>query len=127
MEIKGEAKILRIFTSNTDKFKHSLLYETIVFAAKRYGLAGATVTKGIMGFGSSSIIRSVKFWEITEKLPIIVEIVDESEKIDAFIEKVLPWFDYLSSGCLITVENTNIVLYKQGTKKKKQEHNSIHL
>lgn len=119
MEIKGEAKILRIFTSNTDKFKHSLLYETIVFAAKRYGLAGATVTKGIMGFGSGTVVRSVKFWEITEKLPIVVEIIDESEKIDAFIEKILPWFDYLPSGCLITTENAAIILNKQGTKKKK--------
>lgn len=119
MEAKGEAKILRIFTSNTDKFKHSLLYETVVFAAKRYGLAGATVTKGIMGFGSSSVIRSVKFWEITEKLPVVVEIVDESSKIDFFIEKILPWFDYLSCGCLITVENATIVLYQQGKKKKK--------
>ena len=101
MEIKGEAKLLRIFTSNTDKFKHSLLYETIVFAAKRYGLAGATVTKGVMGYGSSSIIRSVKFWEITEKLPVVVEIIDESQKIDAFIEKILPWFDKLRYGCFL--------------------------
>ncbi|WP_321518844.1 DUF190 domain-containing protein [uncultured Bacteroides sp.] len=119
MEAKSEAKILRIFISNTDKFKHSILYETIVFAAKRYGLAGATVTKGIMGFGSSSIIRSVKFWEITEKLPVVVEIADESEKIDMFIEKILPWFDYLPSGCLITVENASIILHKQGKTKKK--------
>lgn len=121
MKSNGEAKILRIYTSNTDKFKHSLLYETIVFAAKRYGLAGATVTKGIMGFGSSSIIRSVKFWEITDKLPIVVEIIDESEKIDFFVEKILPWFDYLPTGCLITVENTTVVLYKQGNYKKKKK------
>lgn len=118
MESKGEAKILRIYTSNTDKFKHSLLYETIVFAAKRYGLAGATVTKGIMSFGSSSVIHSVKFWEIAEKLPIVVEIIDEPEKIDFFIEKILPWFDYLSSGCLVTAEKTTVVLYKQGNHNK---------
>ena len=67
MEIKGEAKVLRIFISNTDKFKHNSLYEMIIFAAKRYGLAGATVLKGVMGYGSSSVIHSVKFWEITEK------------------------------------------------------------
>ena len=118
MEANSEAKILRIFTSNTDKFKHSLLYETIIFAAKRYGLAGATATKGIMGFGSSSVIRSVKFWELTEKLPIVVEIIDDSKKIDDFIEKILPWFDYLSCGCLITVENVTTILRKQGSKKK---------
>lgn len=117
MEIKGEAKLLRIFISNTDKFKHTPLYEMIVFAAKRYGLAGATVLKGVMGYGPSSVVRSVKFWEITEKLPVVIEIVDESEKIEKFIEKILPWFDKLRFGCMITVEKANIVLYKQGNKK----------
>ena len=117
MQINTEAKLLRIFISNTDKFKHSPLSETIVFAARRYGLAGATVLKGIMGYGSSSVVRSAKFWEVTEKLPIVIEIVDESEKIDRFTEKILPWFDKLRYGCMITVEKANIILYKQGTKK----------
>ena len=117
MEIKGEAKLLRIFISNTDKFKHTPLYEMVVFAAKRYGLAGATVLKGSMGFGSSSSVHSIKFWEITEKLPIVIEIVDESEKIEKFTEKILPWFEKLRYGCMITVEKANIVLYKQGAKK----------
>ncbi|MCL4484172.1 MAG: DUF190 domain-containing protein [Bacteroidetes bacterium] len=79
METKTEARMLRIYVSSTDKFKHGLLYETLVFAAKRYGLSGATVLKGAMGFGSSSIVRSVRFWEITEKLPVVIEIVDEAE------------------------------------------------
>ena len=117
MEIKGEAKVLRIFISNTDKFKHNSLYEMIVFAAKRYGLAGATVLKGVMGCGSSSVIHSVKFWEITEKLPVVIEIVDEAEKIEKFTEKILPWFEKLRYGCMITVEEVNLVLYKQGSKK----------
>jgi uncharacterized protein len=117
METKGEARILRVYISNTDKFKHNLLYETIVFAAKRYGLAGASVHKGIMGFGSSSQVYSVKFWELTEKLPVVVEIVDEAEKIEKFVEKIKPWFDKLRYGCLITVEKTDIVLFKPGTKK----------
>jgi len=118
MLITGEAKLLRIFISNTDKFRHTSLSETIVFAAKRYGLAGATVLKGLMGYGSSSRIHSARFWEITEKLPLVIEIVDEAEKIDKFTEKILPWFEKLPYGCMITVENANIVLHKQGTKKK---------
>lgn len=117
MEIKGEAKLLRIFISSTDKFKHSLLSETIVYAARRYGLAGATVLKGVMGYGSTSVVLSVKLWEITEKLPVVVEIVDESEKIEAFVEKIIPWFDMLDYGCMITVEKATILLYKQGSKK----------
>jgi PII-like signaling protein len=117
MEKQGDAKLLRIFISNTDKFKHAPLYEMVVFAAKRYGLAGATVLKGTMGYGSSNVIRSVKFWEITEKLPVVIEIVDEAEKIEMFTEKILPWFEKLRYGCMITTENVNIVLYKQGIKK----------
>jgi PII-like signaling protein len=119
METKGEAQLLRIFISNTDKFKHKPLYEMVVFAAKRYGLAGATVLKGVMGYGSSSVVRSMKFWEITEKLPVVIEIIDESEKIEKFTQKILPWFEKLRYGCMITVEKANIVLYKQGSKKNK--------
>lgn len=118
MEIRGEAKLLRIFISNTDKFKHTPLYEMIVIAAKRYGMAGATVIKGTMGYGSSSIVRSVKFWEITEKLPVVVEIIDEADKIEKFTEKILPWFEKLKYGCMITVEKANIILYKQGSKQR---------
>jgi PII-like signaling protein len=117
MQNQGEAKLLRIFISNTDKFKHAPLYEMVVFAAQRYGLAGATVIKGTMGYGSSNVIRSVKFWEITEKLPIVIEIVDEAEKIEKFTEKILPWFDKLRYGCLITVEDVKVILFKRGTKK----------
>lgn len=118
MKLEGNAKILRIFISNTDKFRHTPLYEVLVFAAKRYGLAGATVLKGSMGYGSSNVIRSVKFWELTEKLPMVVEIVDEADKIDQFTEKILPWVEKLRYGCLITTEEANIVLHKQGSKKE---------
>lgn len=118
MEIKSEAKLLRIFISNTDKFKHAPLYEVIVFAAKHYELAGATVLRGIMGFGGSSVISSTKFWEITEKLPIVVEIVDESEKIEKFAQTILPYFEKVKNGSIITIEEVNIVLDKTGNKFK---------
>ena len=117
METNGEASLMRIFISNTDKFKHAPLYEMIVFAAKRYGLAGATVLRGTMGFGSGSVVRSSKFWEITEKLPVVIEPVDERQKIEAFAEKIKPWFKKLRYGCMITVENVNIVFYKQAERK----------
>ena len=83
METGKEAKLMRIFVSSTDKFRHSPLYEVIVYAAKRYGMAGATVLKGVMGYGASSSISSMKFFELSEKLPMIIEIVDKAEKIDA--------------------------------------------
>jgi PII-like signaling protein len=117
METSSEAKLLRIFISNTDKFKHQPLYEVVVFAARRYGMAGATVFKGMMGYGSSSVIRSVRLWELTEKLPLVVEIIDDADKIDDFLKKILPWFEKVPFGCLITTEKVDIIIHKQGRKK----------
>lgn len=114
--MKGEAKLLRIFISSTDKYNHEPLYEVIVFKAKQQGLAGATVLRGVMGYGASSAIYSPTNWEVTEKVPTVVEIVDESEKIERFIEIVLPMFENLNKGCMITVEKANIILHKKGKK-----------
>jgi PII-like signaling protein len=116
MENNGEAKILRIFISNTDKFKHAPLYEMIVFAAKRYKMAGTTVLKGVMGFGSSSKIHSLKFWEITEKLPMVIEIIDDGEKITWFFEIIKPYLEKIKNGCIVTVEKANVVFFKEGSK-----------
>ncbi len=117
METNTEAKLLRIFISSTDKFKHTPLYEVIVFAAKRYGLSGATVLKGVMGFGGSNMISNVKFWELTEKLPVVIEIVDEAGKIEKFAETIIPYFEKIRNGGLITIEKATILLYKQGKNK----------
>jgi len=117
MEIKGEAKLLRIFISSTDKYKHEPLYEVIVFSAKKFGIVGASVLKGIMGYGASSAVYSQTNWEVTEKVPLVVEIVDESEKIEKFLDVLLPIFDNLDKGCIITVEKANIILHKRGIKK----------
>lgn len=114
MDIKGDAKLLRIFISSTDKFKHAPLYEVIVFAAKRYGLAGTTVLKGFMGYGASSVVQSQKLWELTEKLPIVIEMVDKSAKIDGFVETLLPYFEKIPKGGLIITQPANIIVHKQG-------------
>lgn len=110
--------MLRIFISSTDKLKHEPLYEVIVFAAKRYGLAGASVLKGVMGYGSSSRVYSPTFWEVSEKVPLVVEIVDETEKIEKFTETILPFFENINKGCLITMEDAKIILHKQGGTRK---------
>lgn len=117
MKSEFDAKILRIYISSTDKFKHTPLFEMIVYAAKRYGISGATVLKGVMGYGGSSSISSAKFWEITEKLPMVVEIIDEPAKIDWFLGIIKPFFDKIRNGCVITTENTHVCFYKTGVKK----------
>ena len=118
MEPEFDAKCMRIFVSSTDKFRHTPVYEMVIYAAKRYGMAGATAFKGTMGFGTTSAISSVKFWEVTEKLPIMIEIIDEREKIDWFIETIKPFFDKIKNGCIITIQDTRVVLFKTGQKNK---------
>lgn len=117
MENNSEALSLRIFISSTDKYDGKILHETIVFKAKESGLAGATVTKGILGFGASSVIHSYKFWEVTEKLPVIVEIIDKKEKVLEFYESIKPILESMRYGCLVATEKVDIMLYKTGKEK----------
>jgi PII-like signaling protein len=117
MEAIEEKKLLRVFTSSTDKFRHTPLYEMLVYAAQRYGMAGATVIRGTMGYGSSSHISSQKFWEISEKLPVIIEIIDDADKIDRFFETIKPYLEKIKKGCLVTIEPVEVVFYKSGNKK----------
>jgi hypothetical protein len=116
MKSDYKAKRLRIYISSTDKFKHSPLYEVIVYSAKRWGIAGATVIKGIMGYGASSEIYSSKLWEISEKLPLIVEIIDEPKKIDSFFESIKPYFEKIGKGHIITIDETTVIMHRAGKK-----------
>lgn len=114
MEPMTDAKVMRIFISSTDKLGHEPLYEVLVFAAKRFGLAGATVLRGVMGFGASSPVTSVKWFEISEKLPLVIEFVDTNEKITRFSEEVVSYFNQVRYGGMVTIEDAKIVLYKKG-------------
>lgn len=114
MQIKGEAKLLRIFIGESDKHGNIPLYEKIVLEARKSQLAGATVLRGIMGFGGNSRIHTTKILRLSEDLPLIIEIVDEISKIETF----LPQLDLLleESGCggLITIEKAEIIKYLSG-------------
>jgi PII-like signaling protein len=117
MQADDKAKRLRIYISSTDKFEHSPLYEVIVYSARSFGLTGATVFKGIMGYGASSEIYSNKLWEISEKVPLIIEIIDESHKIESFIEHINPYFVKAGKGHIITLDDTTVLVHKTGNKK----------
>jgi uncharacterized protein len=111
-----KAKRLRIYISSTDKFEHSPLYEVIVYSARKHGLTGATVLKGIMGYGASSEIYSNKLWEISEKIPLVVEIIDDPEKIDSFFESIKPLFEKIGKGHIITADETTVLMHRPGNK-----------
>jgi PII-like signaling protein len=114
MKPYDKAKRLRIYISSTDKYEHTPLYEVLVFSARKHGLTGATVFKGIMGYGSSSEVYSNRLWEITEKVPLVVEFIDEPHKVDSFYESVKPMFEKLGKGHIITVDETTILIHKSG-------------
>jgi PII-like signaling protein len=117
MENNTEVFALRIFVGSTDQVNQQPLYEYIVFQAKKKGIAGATVTKGIMGFGASSVIHSYKFWEVSDKVPLVIELVDEEYKLMAFYETIKPQLESMKYGCLVTMEKARVMLYKSGEKR----------
>jgi PII-like signaling protein len=106
--------LLRIFIGESDKYHQQPLYEAIVFEAKKQSLSGATVTRGIMGFGANSKIHTAKLFDISTDLPVVIEIVDTLEKIDLFIKTVEQFFEDSKSGGLITVEEIKVIRYKSG-------------
>ncbi|MCX6231568.1 MAG: DUF190 domain-containing protein [Bacteroidetes bacterium] len=114
MENNPDAKLLRIFIGESDRHGQQPLYEAIVFEAKKQGLSGATVTRGIMGFGANSKIQSAKLFEISSDLPLVIEIVDTEDKIRAFTRIVEQWFEQSKSGGLITIEKAEVIRYKAG-------------
>lgn len=109
--------MLKIYASTTDRIGSQLLYETIVLRARESGISGCTVYRGMMGYGSSSKITISKFWEITEKLPVIIEIVDSEEAIDGFFEVLEPLLQEMPKGCLVTRVPLDILIKKTGTVK----------
>ena len=109
---KGQATLLRIFLGELDKIGHRSLYESILLSARKQGLAGCTVLKGVLSYGASTRIHTAKLIEISEDLPVIVEIVDTTEKINGFLPTVNALFDECGRGGLITMEKVEVLYYQ---------------
>ena len=114
MELKTDSKLLRIFLGEADKVRHTALYEVIVREARRMELAGATVWRGIMSFGPTSKIRTARILDLSNDLPVIIEIVDVEEKINLFLPVLHDLFDAAQSGGLVTLENVKVIKYRHG-------------
>jgi PII-like signaling protein len=112
MELRGESKLLRIFIGESDKIGHQPLYEAILLSAKENGMAGGTVLKGMMSFGASSTVHIARLIDLSEDLPVIIEIIDYTEKIDNFLPVVNDLFDRCGKGGLITIEKAEVLYYK---------------
>ncbi|HMM99892.1 MAG TPA: DUF190 domain-containing protein [Anaerolineales bacterium] len=109
MQLPQEGSLLRIFIGEADKYERKPLYEWIVLQARERGLAGATVLRGMMGYGANTRkIRTFRFDTLSEDLPIVVEIVDTRENLEAFLDLIEP---HLGAG-LVTLEKAQIRFYK---------------
>jgi uncharacterized protein len=108
MKIPEEGYLLRVFVGQSDKHGHVPLYEAIVSKARETGLAGATVLRGVMGFGRHSVMHTAKILRLSEDLPMIIEIVDSLEKIEAF----LPILDTMVPEGLVTLEQVRVIHYR---------------
>jgi PII-like signaling protein len=108
MNIPEEGYLLRIFVGESDKVGHRPLYEAIVLKARERGLAGATVLRGLMGYGKNSILHTAKILRLSEDLPMVIEIVDSLEKVEAF----LPELDGMITDGLVTLERVRVIHYR---------------
>ena len=115
MEINSKAKKLRIYVSNTDKYKHEPLYQYLARTARELGMSGATIYKGVMGYGTSSDFTSPSLWEFAEKVPVTVEIIDDEAPINDYLQTIKPLLDEQPKGCLITLQDVDVVYIKHGT------------
>jgi len=110
MKIEGEGQLLRVFLGESDRWQGQPLHEAIVHRARSLGLAGATVLRGLAGYGAHSRIHTAKILRLSEDLPIVVEIVDKAERIQSF----LPVLDEMVGEGLITLENVRVIAYRHG-------------
>lgn len=108
MRLEGEGTLLRIFIGESDRWHGKPLYEAIVVMAREAGLAGATVIRGIEGFGADSHLHTARILRLSEDLPVVVEIVDTSENI----ERILPKLDEMIGDGMVTTERVHVLTYR---------------
>jgi PII-like signaling protein len=107
-KIQGEQVLMRIFIGESDKWNHRPLYSAMVELFRSKGLAGATVLRGVAGFGPSSILHTAGIFKLSADLPLVIEVVDSQEHLDA----VLPEVDRMMGGGLITMEKVQVLRYE---------------
>jgi len=111
---KETGQLLRIFIGESNKHGRKPLYEWIVEQARSQGMAGATVLRGIQGFGANSLIHTTKILRLSEDLPVVVEIVETEEKIEAFLQSI----DHAITDGLVTVEKARVRMYRANGRQK---------
>lgn len=110
MKLEGEGKLLRIFIGENDTWHGKPLYQAIVERVRLEGLAGATVLRGVEGFGAHSRVHTSRILRLSEDLPVVIEIVDTVERVDG----ILPLIDEMVGEGMVTVERVHVIAYRPG-------------
>ena len=110
MKIPEEGQLLRIFIGESDHWKGIPLYEAIILKAREMGIAGATMLRGMMGYGAASRIHTAKILRLSEDLPVVIEIVDSAEKI----AELMPFIDEMVTEGMVTLEDVRVLKYRSG-------------
>ncbi len=110
--IHGEGQLVRIFIGEGDRVGGTPLYERIVYLAREMGLAGATVLRGIEGYGADSVVHTTRLLRLSEDLPVVIEVVESEERIRPFVARVEALLDEANCGGLITLERAEIIRYQ---------------
>jgi hypothetical protein len=108
----GEQMLMRIFIGEGDRYEHKPLYEALVELLRKEGFAGATVMRGISGFGANRVYHTQKLLDLSADLPLVVEVVDSQEKINA----IMPRIDAMMGGGMITLEKATVIRYRSSGK-----------
>jgi len=114
MRLIGTGKLLRVFIGENDHYQGKLLYEAIILHAREKGIAGATVLRGIEGYGAHSHIHKTSFIDLSEDLPIVVEIVDTEEKIETLLPDIDAMIEESQCGAMVTMEKVDVRKYTGG-------------
>ena len=112
MDLPEEGHLLRIIIGESDRHEGMPLYEWLVVKAREFGVAGATVVRGMMGYGANSRIKTTSILRLSEELPVVIEMIDTKEKLENFMEVV----DHVLRGGLVTFEKMQIRMYRSTDK-----------
>lgn len=113
-KLTGENVLMRIFIGESDRFEHRPLYQALVELFRKEGFAGATVLRAVSGFGAHSVYHTQKLLDLSADLPLVIEVVDTQEKINA----IMPRIDEMMGGGMITLEKATVIRYTHDPKKK---------
>lgn len=113
MVLEGDAKKLKVIVGEADIVYRRPLYEAILFAAKKYRMAGVTIYKGVLSYGADSISNHIKVFSTSDELPMIIEMIDRAERVYDFSEIVSKLMDKAKSGGIVFVESVDVVAYKK--------------